>query len=278
MLTYLSITIGGLVVSCLIGYALSDKQSLKISIRDSIIGGILGTIVLTLTLFQFELSFLKELRENLESNNSLSLLDRDLDSLSKDEPLYLSIVFHRDQVIEEIENIRNGRIKLDNEQEVINEWKRLFDSSSNSIYATNFVSPKFWTQGSVFSAEQSKIQQEAIDRGVNIRRLFIYSGESDSEILHLKEIVDQQKEIGIEVKFIKFENLKALAAYSSYSPSLGGAIDFVIYDLNSVLLTYLNSFQLINSGILTKERVPVDNSLSLFSSLWLIASEEIKSD
>lgn len=278
MLVQVIILLTGLSISSLVGYLLSSRQSIKKTVRDSFLGAIIGTIFLTLVLLQYELVALRNMRDEIIKPNTLDQLTNLLEVTPSDAPMINSILSRKEKLEAELSRVIQGRIELRDEDEVIEEWTRLFFESATNVNATNYVSPDFWIEGSEFSAKQFDIQETARQRGVTIKRIFIYVGNSDEELKQINNLVQQQESIGIEVRFISHTKVKSSQAFIKYSPTLNGAIDFVIYDLNVVLLTFPNpDTRQIEWGILTKERLVVDGARDLFEKIWSIADENLYS-
>lgn len=270
------IIIFGTCISAIVGYILSSRENIRIVIRDACIGGAAGTVLLTVVLLQFELVELRTLRSLILKPNLLEQLNEIVKNTASNDPMLKSTLVHKDLIEEELTNIVKGHITLKDEDEVIDEWSRLFTVSGTNINATNYITPNFWIGGSNFSAKQFEIQKAATQRGVRIRRIFIYNENDGQELAQINNLANQQRSLKIEVKFASYEEVNNSQPFIKYSPVLGGAIDFVIYDLNVVLLTFPKpNTREIESGILTKERPVVDGARDLFEKLWNISGDSL---
>jgi hypothetical protein len=276
MLVHIIIVIISICISAVIGYLLSSKQSTTIKVRDALLGAVLGVILLTIVLLQYELIALRGLRDQIVKPNPLDQLKNLLEHSPSDAPMIESMMSQKDKIEKELSDIVRGRIELRDAEEVVQEWARLFSQSATIVNATNFVSPMFWLSGSEFSTKQFEIQNLARRRGVIIKRIFIYVGDTDEEREQIRRLAEQQRSIGIEVRFMSYSKVISSQSFIKYSPVLNGAIDFVVYDLNVVLLTFPNpDTREIEWGVLSKERPIVDGARDLFEKLWSIADETV---
>jgi hypothetical protein len=276
ILAQIIIVIGGLIISAIVGYLVSSRESTAITIRDACLSAAFGTVLLMTIQLQYELVMLRNLRGEIVRPNALHRLETVLENSSSDTPMLKAMMAHKDRMEKELSDIVRGRIELGDQEAVIEEWTRAFSEAATSVYATNFVSPAFWLGGSEFSARQFQIQNSARDRGVTIQRIFIYVGNSDEELRQIKKLTEQQRSIGIEVRFLSYAKLISSPPFIKYSPVLTGAIDFVIYDLNVVLLTFPNpGSRQIEWGVISKERPIVDGATDLFKKLWSISDQTL---
>lgn len=276
MLTQFLILIFTAIISILLGYVFTPKGDSRIAMRNSLLGGLIGTTVITLIFVQFELIQISKINEKLVNHNPLSRLDEMLKESPQDVPMKQSIEEKKKKIEEEILNIINGSIYLKDEEEVIAEWERCFNQSSQKVYATNYIPPHFWLKDSKFSKLQKEVQEKAGLRGVEIYRIFIYNDQNKEEVEQTRLLAQQQKSIKINVRFLSYNDLIKSTNFVKYSSDLKGAIDFVLFDVNIVLLTYPNpSNRDVESGILTKERQAVDAAKNLFENLYSIANNKI---
>ena len=179
----------------------------------------------------------------------------------------------------ELAEIARGRIPLGDEGEVIDAWMQAFSASTSSISAINLVTPDYWLAGSEFSAKQSEIQSGARQRGVTIRRIFVLATSSKEEAALVLRVGEQQRRIGIDVRFTNMARVLNSPAYGKSAPALGNAVDLVLFDLNIALLTYTDPrTHQIQRGILSSERSTVDAAALFFEHLWTIAEPRMGQD
>ena len=276
MTSTLVVFLCGVLVSAFLGYLFSSRSSNKVIIRDVTIAAVVGPGLLTLVMLQFELNNLRDVTDKLLEPNKLEQLNNFLGSMP-DDTHTKDLISERKKKLEiELAALLNGRIDLVSEYDVVKAWSRLFGEADNSVLATNFVTPQYWLEESAFSKKQHGIQDDAIKRGVKIRRIFIRESDSIVEVTAIKSLLDQQKEIGIQARVLTHSKLSMSAAWGKYASSLSGALDFVLFDYNVVLLTQTNfQSRQIQSGTLTSEREITDAARNLFEALWEISDEKL---
>jgi hypothetical protein len=268
MLFQFGVWVLSLIVAGSIGFALSTDMPIKQRIRNTLISASIGTIFITVFQLQFELKELRQIKNEMIKPNSLAKLNALIEKSSNGTPMLSSIIYKRDKIETEIVDAVNGKLSLVGEDEVIYEWTRMFKEAGSLVYATNYVSPDFWISGSEFSSKQFEIQKNTINAGVTIRRIFIYN--DSTEIPKIKQLALKQKNIGIDVRLLKRDKLESMQTFIEYR-SEGGSIDFVIFDLNIVLLTHVDEQRNISIGYLTKTRNMVDNAQAIFNKIWPIS-------
>lgn len=269
MIAQLMIWVIGILVSGTIGFLLSKGQSSRDVVKNTLLSALIGTGFLTIMQLQYELSSFRGLRYKVAKPNVLEEVSGVIENSSRSTPMLSSIRFRRDSLEDELQGLLEGNISLKDEEEVIREWARMFGEAGTAVAATNYVSPDFWVQGSEFSSKQLSVQRKATENGVKVRRIFIY--EESPETDKLGGLALEQKDIGIDVRSVRREDIEAMQSYNKYVPALGGTIDFVIFDLNTVLLTYVDERREISLGELSKERVKVDNARDFFEKVWRIS-------
>lgn len=170
MVSQIIILITTLAISCLIGYLLSSHANLRTTMKDSIIGGALGAVLITIILLQYELVEVRNLKDKILNPNNLTKVEELLNRSSDEEDImHGSIVKKKNKIVKELSNMLDGSFYLNDEDEVINEWKCLLKNVTTSIKAINYVTPKFWLKDSTFSTFQYSVQKDAKERGINIR-------------------------------------------------------------------------------------------------------------
>lgn len=278
MATQTLILIAGFLASAIAGYLLSSKENFRVSVRDSFLSSVLGTSLLTMFFVQLELSAFRGVAERVVAPNALEHLSRIITE-STTEPLLRQLVEQKARIETELQELARGRVALRDEGDVIDAWSQSFTSAVASVNAINLVAPDFWLHGTEFSAKQHDIQKAARARGVAIRRMFILASSSDEEIAAVNALAEDQRALGIEVRFLRLPQVLASPAYGKYSSQLSNAIDLVLFDLNVVLATFTNpDSHKIQRGVLSSERTIVDAATAFFERLWSMASTEIRVD
>jgi hypothetical protein len=265
-------------MSLVIGILMTPKNSTsRRTILNAIIGSIIGAVVPTLIYLQFNIDEIIHLKSKIIEQNNLELLETKVNTSEKNNPFFVSYQNYLEKINKELVDAYSGVILLDDEKEVIDEWKLLFSySKSRIIKATNIISPRFWLEESGFSKEQLRIQSDAIKNDYTIKRIFIYD-ESDCNLQELDSLANQQINAGIDVRFISLNRLHSTPIFLKNNSILKGTEDFVISDFNVVLLTIPNpKTKEINHGFICNNREIVDTAMDIFSDLWEIADKTLQ--
>ena len=277
-MSYFTVLTISIIISILIGYLLTPKDSSwRKSLLNGIIGALIGTLTPTLVYTQYSLEELLNLRSRIVNQNRLRLLDAKIHSMDKSMALYESYKIYFKKIESELGQALNGTLKLDDEEEVIDEWKRIFlESKSRYILATNIITPSYWLNESSFSRDQLKIQKNAIENDYTIHRILIYEN-SNTNFRLLDSLAKQQRIIGVDIRFLALSEIRSNYNYMKQNAKIKGTEDFVIADYNSVLLTISNpKNKMINHGYITNERKRVDAAIEIFRELWKSANKTIK--
>ena len=269
-----------LLVGAIAGIIFSPKNSLKSTTRDALIAAIVSATSTTLYSAMVEMNKINQLRSELVSQREESLYEQLETKISKktnSDHVYSSFKKYQNKLTKELESALLGTLRLDDEDEVLIEWKKMFQGSqSKTIKATNIIPATFWLEQSSFGVEQLRIQKEAIERDFNIHRIFIYERSDNDELIALQKVAKQHLEIGIKVKFLEFSKLKESVVFNKNQVAIYGAEDIVVADENVVLLTFPNNKSgNINHGYISEDRATVDAALIIYGELWKIATENI---
>jgi hypothetical protein len=172
-----------------------------------------------------------------------------------------------------LKQMTEGELRLKRE-EVIPRWEKLFDLSVRKIDATNLVSSKDWNE---FSPNAGlEVHRDALQRGVRIRRIFIYDEEDPGHEEGLKKLSKQQmglcgqlkrEESCIDLKMISKQWVESSSFLSELLRDLG-TIDVVVFDADTVLLTTVNSEKKIASSILTRNLRQLRSANDFYNKLW----------
>lgn len=274
--TYIVLQIISLLISALLGFMLSKRESIRITIRDSLLGGLIGSSCMTLIILSFEIKDIVDLKDKIVSPNYLTRLEKKMEEGSVNDLLLESVKVKKQKVEESLVRMINGKVDLMDEGEVVDEWKRLFNGSATNAFALNYVTPNFWIEDSKFSSFQLKVQKDAISEGVNIKRIFIYDIEDENEIEVMKQLAKKLEDVGVRVRYYDYSKLIKKNIYLKNKPIIRGSIDFVLYDLNAVLLTFHDpETRRIVNGMISSEREQIDAAKNLFDELWTLSLKKI---
>ncbi len=115
-------------------------------------------------------------------------------------------------------------------------WLRLFPYVEASYQATTFTPySEGWERG--FSDKSMLLHKEKIANGVHITRIFIVK--DPTEFQELKRVMQSQKEIGIQVRYIELATLNQLSVTSQNIKKFG-TFDYAILDNTHVFKVYLD--------------------------------------
>jgi len=276
MLEQILVFVSSLCVSGIAGYFLSKKSSVRIIFRDSFISSVIGGTLCTLILVQCNLTEFSRLAQNQFRPNLLAQVDQKLQSSLTNSLISMAMQEQRTRIERQLKQLLQGRIELADEGEVVRNWFNGFDRCASSVIAINYVSPVYWTGRNEFGVKQESVQGNALQRGVSIRRLFVLSMQEDEkETEALNTLINQQKSIGVELRFISLRDFTQSSAYRNYVASLNNPLDIVIFDLVTLLVTETDpTSRRIQNGFLTTERKMVDDGRNFFERVWEISSLE----
>ncbi len=139
---------------------------------------------------------------------------------------------------EQLARIAQGRLPVKNRAPVRDFWQRnVFGRATHKIWTTNVGKPGD-TMGSNATDSLLTPQKKAIERGVQITRIFVYDTEiSDDEARKRRLVMRQQLDAGIAVRTISDKNFKAKADSENAESNIGST-DFMVIDDKHVYLTY----------------------------------------
>lgn len=266
-----------LILSVIIGVLVTPKEySLRSKFLWAIVSAMIGSGFSTLIYLQFSLADLEKLKDNIVKQNNLSLLESKVNEMDTDSPILETYRRYLVKTNQRLNESMNGVISLEDEDEVINEWCHLFQSTtSRHIKATNIITPEYWLKESIFSKEQLNIQRTAINNDCVVERIFIYDEKTNLNLLD--SLAELNKSIGVNVRFLKFNKLQSNSIFLKHSPAIKGAEDFVICDYNITLLTISHpQKRTINYGYICDDRKVIDTAIEIFSNLWTLSEKELK--
>lgn len=267
-----------LALGVLVGFIFSTRDSKKMMVRDAVISGTISTTIAMIFSTVFVIKEVTSLSERLVRDNAFSDLTEKIKNKPSNELTHSTLNNYYNKIEDEINQAILGTIKLDDEDEVVTEWKRFFkDANSRSIKATNIIPADFWLEESTFSIDQLDLQKGAIDRDYSIQRIFLYKESDSAEREKLLKLAKDHSSIGIKVKFLSFERIeKSAVVFNKKKSTIFGTKDIVITDENVVLLTitYPTNGK-ISHGYLSEDRNVVDAALAIYDELWKIADEEL---
>jgi hypothetical protein len=271
MKTYYIVLGSSIVLAVLLHFILHTKKTTwQNLLSNSIISAIIGATVPTL--FYIE-KYMGEVISLTKKNKLTELEDR----ISSHTDNNIGLSCYKDfinRINTELLEANNGIIKLTDEDEVIDVWKKLFDISngkSKEILATNIINPNFWLSESSFSKNQLKIQQIAIQNDFNIKRILIYDTNDKNKFTQnaLIQLANQQNKIGVKIKFLSIDDLHSNSVFSKNKLKLKDSEDIVVSNVNLVLLTISDpKTKKIKYGYISDDRITVDIAIDVYRSLW----------
>ena len=116
----------------------------------------------------------------------------------------------------------------------------LIKNSEKEIGATNLISKEDWKHLSQ-DGTGLELQEKAIKRRVNIRRIFIYDGEEMEHIVGLYNLAKMQANIGVDVKFILKKTIESNMSVQDDLRQMERMLDMLITDKESIFLTEIES-------------------------------------
>ncbi len=192
-----------------------------------------------------------------------------INSLSEESSLKMLLEKEWQAIGEKLNQIDKKELFLKRE-EIIPKWEDLIKNSNYIVWATNVVSIEEWKKFS--PTEGKEVHSVALKNGVEIRRIFIYSGSKDSNYVKLENKAKEQKKWGVEVRIISSKWINESPYVSELLKDIG-SIDIVIFDEESVLFTNVdNSYNMI-SATLTTNLHRLQKSKEFYEKLWAEADK-----
>jgi hypothetical protein len=270
------ILFASIVVAIILGTVIQHSPTTRGKLFVATISAIVGAIIPTLVYVEIYMGkFISSLQKN-----KYTVLEEKVSSYSSEDNASLSYKTYLSRLNNELDEAIIGNIKLNDEEEVIEEWKKLFDiekEKSKQILATNIINPNFWLKESSFSKEQEKIQKEAINNDFIIKRILIYDANDKGDLRkELVNLANQQKSIGVEIKFLTIDDLNNNNVFIKNKSTIKGAEDFVVSDFNRVLMTISDpKSKTIKYGFISDDRSTVDIAVKIFNDLWMNSKTNI---
>ncbi len=149
-------------------------------------------------------------------------------------------------------------------------WLNILWNFNKTYYSTSLISlDEGWNQA--YTKLGLKIQQTKILLNqADIRRVFII--ENTEELENAKNIILEQKQNGIYVKYIHSDEIKSKSILNTLSRKLK-SMDFGIIDSDFVTLVYLNKKRIIVGGELVTNRSEIQNYKEFYHNLFEEAHE-----
>ncbi len=276
MLTVLSlvgailvVTIGWIIVAVITTYF--SKDGISEAAKKVLFTVILALVGFYATkLFEIDTNLnesknkIAEIINNQSSSNTFYEAQFSINTLNENSTIRKLLNNEWNAIGEKLNQIKRQELLLKRE-EIIPKWEDLIKNSREKVWATNVVSLEEWKKFSPTEGEE--VHRKAIENGVEIRRIFIYSGKNDSNYVDLLSKAKIQKKWGVKVKLIS-------ANWISKSPYVSdllrdiGSIDVVLYDDECVLLTNVDNNNNMISSILTTNMHRIQRAKELYSKLW----------
>jgi hypothetical protein len=214
-------------------------------------------------------------------NNTLSMLDKSLSESDKYYKASETINEIKSPTVQSLFNQGLGRITRGLEEmsleekmyvpreEIWNVWESLVKSAEKEILVTNLVSKEDWKHVSQDGTGMG-LQQDAIEnRGVIIRRVFIYDDENQEHISGLYNLAKMQSSVGIQVKFILRKEIERNSSVQDDLRALQRILDVVITDEQSILLTEVESgTYIMRWSYLIYERNTIERGVHFWQRAW----------
>lgn len=276
MVVEISVLVVGVVISIILSLAMSSGDTWQKKTYNAYLSALMGGV--TVMLIQV-LLLNRDVVDHLDEARQPSGAEKLEHAIASETmPSFrAALVDLKDRTGGVYENASRGDIELDEPQLVIAEWNRMFLDARTSVAATNYISERFWSDDPEFSRMQDGVHRRAVSSGVTVSRIFIFDSTDSKDQVLLRKISDQQKRLGIQVRFLDRSVLERSDVFLQSKSSLGGTIDFVVYDRQAVLLTiHRPETREIWRGRLSRARERVDAATRLFSGCWNLANDTIE--
>lgn len=167
----------------------------------------------------------------------------------------------------ELDDIAQRKLFL-GRHKILTTFEFMVKNASKDIMATNLVSEDDW-KSVTRDGKGAIIQKEAIQKGVKIRRLFIYDEQNQKHLQGLLELAESHKAVGIEVKIISLADIRSDPMYESYKRDLNELIDMIITDNSLIMQTDVNSTNYkMNWAILNCDKNYVSKAADFWNHYW----------
>ena len=146
-----------------------------------------------------------------------------------------------------------------------NVWTSLISSASKEILATNLEDWEHANQDET----GLRLQKEAINNGVSIKRIFIYYEEGEKHINGLYNFANKQINVGIQVKFILQKKIETNSSIQDDLRNLERMLDIVITDKQSILLTEVEpTTGIMRWSYLIYEKEKIESGVRIWERIW----------
>jgi len=173
---------------------------------------------------------------NKAVNNILQIQNDDINNLFRK-----GLDFIDDKLID----LCNGELYIDR-KDIFDFWEGGFKLSKRKIEATNYVSVEDWNFFSE-GGDGRAIQEETLNRGVEITRLFIYVEDDINQISDQIKLADAHEKIRgksnnkkIEIGWVNVDNILKRDFSQRYVEKLHDNFDIVLFDRKLLLITKVN--------------------------------------
>lgn len=156
---------------------------------------------------------------------------------------------------------------------ILQTFEYMVKNAKADIMATNIVSEDDW-KAVTKDGKGASIQKEAINRGVRIRRLFIYDDKNQGHLKGLLDLAKSHKAVRIEVKIISLSSIRNDPMFESYKRDLNELIDIIITDNSLIMQTDVNSSNYkMNWAMLNCDKNYVLKASEFWNHFWERGSE-----
>jgi hypothetical protein len=212
-------------------------------------------------------------------DDTLTLLDKSLKESNKYYKARESIIQIESQTIQKLFN--DGLVRITKQLDDIslrklyvpregiwNVWESLISTATKEVLATNLVSQKDWKHVSQDGTGLER-QKEAINKGISIKRVFIYDEEREDHITGLYNLAKIQINAGVQVKFILRKDIETNSSVQDDLRDLQRILDVVITDKQSILLTEIEPVTYtMRWSYLIYEKEKIESGVHFWGRAW----------
>lgn len=169
--------------------------------------------------------------------------------------------------LKRIANFKNADIHV--EKDKIHEfWYEYVSRVQNRFEVLTYAKPdETWNLG--WNRIALGVQQDRIAHKCKIVRIFVLDNQENIE--DYKTILSQQREIGIEIRWLKKEALLSKSVTKKYIKNLK-TLDFGIIDNNWTVRTMLSSRRKMEKTIATKNNSLLENARKVFDEAYQLST------
>ncbi len=262
------------VISILASFLVPSKTGVRGHFVNALLSAAAGTALVTLFyLFMTMLNVQNHLQYQI-TQTPYAAVKRQLSESSERSPLIDARRRKLSSIEKDIEALAIGRISFKATDELIAEWLEGIRSTKQELLATNIVRATVWNQNAEMRGPAKEAQRDLIEKhSITIKRIWIYSKSDEASQKDLLSVSLEQKNFGVQTKYLTLEDLYSQQFSQKYLQTLG-SLDVVLFDGASILVTLTNpSDYTITGGYMTAEPESLQAGRELFSRLWSISKD-----